>query len=251
MRRLITALFGLLFAVALLAGPPPASTDTGGLRPAIGTSHPASPTTTPPPAPAVKPAPTPFPGDPGDALQVVSVVAHDRRATTARVLLWQRPAVGQPWTLVAGPFTAHVGASGLTTHPREGFPATPIGSFGLTQAFGRDADTGGRITRLAYHRLRPGDGWSNAPRQYNRLARTGEMFLGRDGWMRLAVLIDYNTAHPRVGAGSGYFLHVAGGGPTDGCVALPLVQLRRVVAWLTPAGRPRIVTAIDAGRPSL
>jgi L,D-peptidoglycan transpeptidase YkuD (ErfK/YbiS/YcfS/YnhG family) len=62
--------------------------------------------------------------------------------------------------------------------------------------------------------------------------------------MRLAVLIDYNTAPPRVGAGSGYFLHVGSASPTDGCVGLPFGFLRQLVAELAPAAGPRVVIAV-------
>jgi L,D-peptidoglycan transpeptidase YkuD (ErfK/YbiS/YcfS/YnhG family) len=241
-RRLITPLFGVLFAVALFAGPLPAATNR--LHPAIATSRsPSAPRT----GVIVRhraPRPAPFPGAAGRTLQVVSVVATSSRARTARVTLWQRRAPGARWRRASPAAVAHVGADGLTRHPHEGRAATPLGSFALTRAFGRDADVGARITRMPYRQLRPGDGWSNARGHYNRLGRTGEMFLGRDSWMRLAVLIDYNTVHPRYGAGSGFFLHVGGTSPTDGCVGLPLPTMRRMLAWLRPAARPRVVIAL-------
>jgi L,D-peptidoglycan transpeptidase YkuD (ErfK/YbiS/YcfS/YnhG family) len=42
------------------------------------------------------------------------------------------------------------------------------------------------------------------------------------------------------GAGSGFFLHVSFGAPTEGCVALPENELSRVMRWLLPADHPVI-----------
>jgi L,D-peptidoglycan transpeptidase YkuD (ErfK/YbiS/YcfS/YnhG family) len=42
------------------------------------------------------------------------------------------------------------------------------------------------------------------------------------------------------GRGSGIFLHATTGGPTNGCISLPLGQLRQVLRWLDPTASPRI-----------
>jgi L,D-peptidoglycan transpeptidase YkuD (ErfK/YbiS/YcfS/YnhG family) len=47
--------------------------------------------------------------------------------------------------------------------------------------------------------------------------------------------------HPIVpGRGSGIFLHVQTGGPTNGCVSLRRPDLVRVLRWLSPAASPQI-----------
>ena len=226
--RVAGLLFGLLAAAAVIA-----------------TAHPEAPepqfavqVLPPGRSPAARPAPI------AALQQRVLVVAATRHSTTARLTLWQRRGTA-PWRRADAAVTVHLGAAGLTRHPREGDPATPLGTFALTRAFGRDADRGGRLTRLPYRQLRPGDGWNTAPGAgYNRLGHTGELYDGRDGWARAAVLIDYNVRNPRAGAGSGFFVHVAGGGPTRGCVALPRPAMFRLLRWLDPAAHPRIVIAL-------
>ena len=46
------------------------------------------------------------------------------------------------------------------------------------------------------------------------------------------VVLDYNLAHPRKGAGSAIFLHIAGPGfpPTEGCIAVSPEAMRRLLA---------------------
>jgi L,D-peptidoglycan transpeptidase YkuD (ErfK/YbiS/YcfS/YnhG family) len=60
-----------------------------------------------------------------------------------------------------------------------------------------------------------------------------------------AAVIDYNTRNApggvRQGAGSAFFLHVEVGAPTQGCVAIDVGQLVRILRWLRPADHPRIV----------
>jgi L,D-peptidoglycan transpeptidase YkuD (ErfK/YbiS/YcfS/YnhG family) len=191
--------------------------------------------------PSAEPAAQPFPGAVGDADQVVSVLAAHRTSRTGRLTLWRRGADGS-WRRVGRSVPVRLGSAGLTKHPREGRPATPIGSFRLTRALGRDPQP---EVKLRYRQLRPGDGWNTAPgRGYNRLGRTGELWAGRNTWARAAVLIDYNVAHPRSGAGSGFFLHVAAGGPTNGCVGLPRRAMLHLLRWLDPARHPRVLIAV-------
>lgn len=188
----------------------------------------------------------PFPGNAGGALQVVSVVAASRASTTAALTLWQRSAVGSPWRSVGSAAAVFVGSGGLTEHEVEGSGKSPIGAFSLTRAYGRDANRGHAITRLRYRQLRQGDGWSSQDGSgYNTFEQsTNELFGGRDGWAREAILIDYNLAPVRPGRGSGFFVHV-GSAPTAGCVATSLPTIRRVLSWLIPDARPRIVIAVQ------
>lgn len=177
--------------------------------------------------------------------QLVSVVAARPSSTTARLTLWERASGTSRWRPVGRPVIVRLGRAGLTRHPREGQQATPLGSFPLTHAFGRGSNDEQLLTRLPYRQLRPGDGWNTAPgRGYNRLGHTGELYAGRNSWARAAVLIDYNVISPKAGAGSGFFVHVAAGGPTRGCVGLPRAAMFRLLRWLDPAAHPRIVIAV-------
>ena len=228
--RIGAAAFGLLAAAGVLAATLPGP----GPAPAYAVQ----------PVPLAPPAPTPPPA-PSQVRQLVSVVAAGPWSTTARLTLWQRRTGTSPWQQVGPAVTVRLGRAGLTRHPREGQAATPLGSYSLTRAFGRDSNAEQLITRMPYHRLRPGDGWSTAAgRGYNRLGHSGELWAGRNTWARAAVLIDYNVAHPRAGAGSGFFVHVAAGGPTRGCVGLPRRAMFRLLRWRDPAAHPRIVISV-------
>ena len=55
----------------------------------------------------------------------------------------------------------------------------------------------------------------------------------------LGAVIAYNTARVP-GLGSAIFLHVGTGGPTAGCVSLPVYRLRRTLLWLKPQDNPQI-----------
>jgi L,D-peptidoglycan transpeptidase YkuD (ErfK/YbiS/YcfS/YnhG family) len=54
-------------------------------------------------------------------------------------------------------------------------------------------------------------------------------------------VIQYNTGPVVAGAGSGIFIHADVGGPTAGCVSLPLGDLDTLLDWLQPADSPLVV----------
>ena len=54
----------------------------------------------------------------GPAQQLVTVDAATARSTTAVVRLWERD--GNCWRPIKGPWPAHVGRSGLSSHHLEG-----------------------------------------------------------------------------------------------------------------------------------
>jgi len=58
-----------------------------------------------------------------------------------------------------------------------------------------------------------------------------------------AAVIAYNTDRTP-GLGSAIFLHVSRGGPTAGCVSLPVERLLEVLRWLDPARAPVIVMGV-------
>ena len=178
----------------------------------------------------------------GSAQQVVTVVAPYSSSTTATVTAWARTSNG--WTIAAGPYAAYIGSNGVGA-TREGMSRTPAGVFGLTQAFGNQANNG---TRLPYFQAGPRDWWDENPASptYNtHVVRSsspgGESEnLYTAGWVYShAVNIDYNTARVP-GAGSAFFLHVTNGSPTAGCVAIGASQLTTVMRWLNPAAHPVI-----------
>ena len=180
---------------------------------------------------------------------MTAVHAGDTRAS---LQAWDRTASG--WQPVGAPVQAWLGYAGLTNDAREGFDGTPIGSFGLTQAFGNDPDPG---AKLPYFQSGDDDWWSGdvlSP-TYNTHQRCAEATcafdtaasenLGAAGWVYgYAVVIDYNTRPAIPGKGSAFFLHVTENKPTQGCVSIPQPDLVRILRWLDPDQRPRILIGL-------
>jgi L,D-peptidoglycan transpeptidase YkuD (ErfK/YbiS/YcfS/YnhG family) len=143
----------------------------------------------------------------------------------------------------------------MTTDAHEGLNGTPAGSFGLTQAFGNNADPG---TALPYFRTTNTDWWSSdtsRPSTYNThqiCSKANCSFntgasenLYQAGYVYgYAVVIDYNRFPVVNGKGSAFFLHVTNNSPTAGCVAIPGDSLARIMRWLDPAQHPRILMGV-------
>lgn len=150
---------------------------------------------------------------------------------------------------------AWFGTDGLSTHPSETRAATPIGSFTLTEAFGHDANPG---TSLPYRHTTPADWWISQPgRLYNTEQHcasncsfsTGkgtpnEHLYFEQPYYDYALVVDYNRFPVRAGAGSAFFLHVAVGAPTAGCVSIDKADLVRILRWLRPSAHPRILIGV-------
>ena len=237
--------------------PPPTTTTTTTTAPSTTVSRtpakPASSSSVRPVAPqsAARRLPLEFPT--GSATQVVTVVATNTQATTAMLQMWNKADGG--WDPVGPSVTADIGRNGMTAHESEGAKAAPIGSFTLTQAFGKDSDPG---TALPYFQTTPDDWWISEPGPlYNAhqncasdcafntaSGNPNEHLYYETPYYNYAVVIDYNTANagPVVqGAGSAFFLHVTTGKPTLGCVAIPTSALLPLMRWLDPADHPRIL----------
>jgi L,D-peptidoglycan transpeptidase YkuD (ErfK/YbiS/YcfS/YnhG family) len=188
----------------------------------------------------------------GSATQVITVLASSTHSTTATLQAWNR-APGSGWLSFGAAVSAHVGSDGLTTTPSESTSATPIGSFGLTQAFGRAANPG---TALPYFVAGPQDWWvSDSSSPYYNTHQTcgaacpfntaaGENLYQAGYVYTYAVVIDYNRFPVRAGAGSAFFIHVSDGGPTAGCVSIPQATLVSLLSWLTPSAHPRVLIGV-------
>jgi L,D-peptidoglycan transpeptidase YkuD (ErfK/YbiS/YcfS/YnhG family) len=155
-------------------------------------------------------------------------------------------------TLGAMRFPCALGRSGRLHRKAEGDGATPIGTWRLRAARYR-ADHGPRPrighSRLSVRPVQPDEGWCDArgDRNYNRAVRrpypaSSETLWRDDRLYDLIVVLDHNE-RPRVqGGGSAIFMHVARPGytPTEGCVALRIEHLRRVLAAIRTGSRLRI-----------
>jgi L,D-peptidoglycan transpeptidase YkuD (ErfK/YbiS/YcfS/YnhG family) len=182
--------------------------------------------------------------------QVVTVEAASSRSRVAVLRMWRLTSSGR-YARVRGPFFAYVGIHGVgPTH--EGAQRTPSGVFTLTQAFGNEANNG---TKLSYFRAGPDDWWDEDPNSlhYNRhvISRTSpganSENLYYSGFVYAhAIVINYNMNPVVKGAGSGFFLHVSDGIPTQGCVAISANELNVVMRWLNPALHPVISIGVGA-----
>lgn len=170
--------------------------------------------------------------------------------TLSRLSVRRKPGNPTRGWLSAGSFAIPValGRGGIKANKREGDGATPRGRFKLKRLWWR-ADRHPRpATQLPVRRIGPNDGWCEDPadRHYNqpvKLApRSAADRLKRDDDLYdYIVEIDHNT-RPRVkGRGSAVFIHAARAGfaPTAGCIALRLVELRRLLSRI--GTRTRIV----------
>jgi L,D-peptidoglycan transpeptidase YkuD (ErfK/YbiS/YcfS/YnhG family) len=193
----------------------------------------------------------------GSARQVITVVAGAESDTQGVVQAWQRVPGG--WHRVGPAVPAWLGSDGMTPHPNESLSAVPMGSYTLTQAFGHDPNPG---TRLRYRETTPSDWWISEPGPYYNTEQhcavscpftqgaPNEHLYYEMPYYTYAAVIDYNTRNApggvQQGAGSAFFLHVAVGAPTQGCVAVPEQDLVTLLRWLDPGAQPRILIGIGS-----
>jgi L,D-peptidoglycan transpeptidase YkuD (ErfK/YbiS/YcfS/YnhG family) len=146
--------------------------------------------------------------------------------------------VGHDGTLVwrGRRFRAALGRAGIRADKREGDGATPAGRFPLRRVWYRADRLPAPATGLETRAIRPADGWCSTPGHgdYNRpvaLPHNGEVdpLWLEGGLCDVVVEVGYNDDPPVAGRGSAIFLHVAGDGPTAGCVALDRVDLLEVL----------------------
>ena len=143
-------------------------------------------------------------------------------------------------------FPCALGRSGLRDDKHEGDGATPIGLFPLRQLWYRPDRLSPPATGLPIRPIAQGDGWCDAPGDpaYNRPVRlpypaSAETMWREDSLYDLLVVLGHNDDPPRAGAGSAIFFHIANEKngvlqPTEGCVALRLADMLKVLSRCTP-----------------
>ena len=136
-------------------------------------------------------------------------------------------------------FRAALGRGGVRVDKLEGDGATPIAALPLRRVLYRADRVRAPECAVAAEPIAPDDGWCDDPveRDYNRMIRLPhdghyEELWRRDALYDVVGVLGWNDAPVERGRGSAIFLHVARAdyAPTEGCIALALDDLRRVLA---------------------
>lgn len=181
-----------------------------------------------------------------DARQVISVVASGYGNTSATLQVWRRTSNG--WRHVWGPWYAWLGLNGFAPRgqKREGDNRTPTGSFRLKFMFGVYGNPG---VHFAYRRALSTSYWNDdsTTSNYNRWADSRHGNTGRNPEpmhvsppYNYGVVIGYNWGQTPY-KGSAIFLHVTHNSATHGCVSIAQDRLLKLMRWLRPADKPRII----------
>jgi D-alanyl-D-alanine dipeptidase len=199
--------------------------------------------------------------------QLIFVVTNDWNAVDGVLYAYERRADTRNWRGARAGVPIVVGRNGMawdvTTSmlgdvidngppKREGDGRAPAGIFRLTAGFGYSAPSD-QVTRLPFTQMSAAFECvddSNS-RFYNQVVdrtsvtvdwKSSEQMTAYGDQYRWGIFVDYNPTQ-RPGAGSCIFLHVwAGRGHgTAGCTAMPEVDLKWLLRWLSPQTSPVLV----------
>ena len=132
-----------------------------------------------------------------------------------------------------------LGRSGVRVEKAEGDGATPAGLLPLRRVFYRADRVPPPRCLLPIEPIASTDGWCDDPldARYNRFVRLPydarhEELWRRDALYDIIAVLGWNDDPVLKGRGSAIFLHVAqpGYAPTEGCVALSLPDVSRILA---------------------
>ncbi len=148
-------------------------------------------------------------------------------------------------------FSCALGRGGMTANKREGDGGTPLGAMRILSGYFRaDHFAQARRTRLAMKPISPTLGWCEVPddRNYNRPVKmpyrtSHERMLRDDRLYDACIVLDWNIRPRRRGCGSAIFFHLARPGfkPTEGCVAVTVATMRRLLPSLSRHSTLRIM----------
>jgi len=143
-------------------------------------------------------------------------------------------------------FACSLGRSGTSHLKREGDGASPKGSFRLRRLFYRADRLPPPRTGLKPLPIRAGQGWCETvgDRNYNRLVpipyATAHETMQREDHLYDIVIETSHNERPRIqGHGSAVFFHLRrpDGGPTAGCIAVSLRDMRIILQHVGPKTR--------------
>jgi L,D-peptidoglycan transpeptidase YkuD (ErfK/YbiS/YcfS/YnhG family) len=159
-----------------------------------------------------------------------------------------RPAPGDPRRAIvqAGilTFPAALGRSGRSSRKREGDGATPIAPMRVLHGYYRREKVSGPLrTRLSMAAIDGTMLWCDEPADasYNRPVRapfkpSHEKMKRKDELYDVCLVMDWNMSSRRRNLGSAIFFHCAKPGypPTQGCVAIDIRDMRRLLPLIGP-----------------
>lgn len=134
------------------------------------------------------------------------------------------------------------GRGGIRENKKEGDGATPIGTFPFRKVFYRADRLETPKTCLPLNLLTPQDGWCDdvADPAYNTHVQKPYKGRHEDLWRTdhlydIIIVVGYNDAPVIKGKGSAIFVHLRRpeSTPTDGCVALDLPDLLKILTEAT------------------
>jgi L,D-peptidoglycan transpeptidase YkuD (ErfK/YbiS/YcfS/YnhG family) len=145
---------------------------------------------------------------------------------------------------------AAIGRSGRTALKHESDGATPIASMTLLYGFMRGDRVRFLQTALPLRKTRKDMLWCDQPDNpnYNRLVEapfgaSHEKMMREDGLYDICLVLDWNIRSRRRNRGSAIFFHLAKPGylPTEGCVAVSLRDMRRLIGFMRRGTRVRVL----------
>ncbi|MFK5980625.1 MAG: L,D-transpeptidase family protein [Rhizobiaceae bacterium] len=138
-------------------------------------------------------------------------------------------------------FDCLLGRGGIGVNKIEGDGKTPAGCFSLLYGFFRKDRILSPTNRLAMRGIEPSDGWCDAPEHpnYNEmitrpLNASHETMNRADHLYDICLVMDYNIFPRARYRGSAVFFHLASpeGKATEGCIALPLSVMQKLLPRL-------------------
>ncbi|WEZ82163.1 hypothetical protein P6U16_13330 [Rhizobium sp. 32-5/1] len=145
---------------------------------------------------------------------------------------------------------AAIGRSGMSSRKREGDGATPIAAMQLLHGYIRADRITPPATALSLQAIQPTMLWCDEPRHaaYNRpisapFKPSHERMMRDDGLYDICLVMDWNIKSRKRNGGSAIFFHLAKPGykPTEGCVAVSLPAMRRLLRFMRRGTLVRVV----------
>lgn len=169
---------------------------------------------------------------------------HQRRRGIATIDVRAKPGHKTRGLLAAGNLVMQcaLGKGGISAFKREGDGATPLAAMRLLHGYRRGDRGSLPASPLGLRRIRPLDGWCDAPgdANYNRPVHlpcraSHEVMWRQDHLYDVCIVMDWNMRPRRRGCGSAIFFHLArpGYAPTEGCIALRRADMARLLPHLS------------------